>query len=137
MQALAILFGALFTVAVATALGALVLRDACRDLGVRFVCGAAVLSLLVFALCSLGLAYPLVFLGLGIVALWFARSGLGAVEIQPPPTRSVKYILLVIFTVYFILYLFNGDCVILESEQRRLYQQVASTFLIHLQKIFC
>ena len=62
----AILFGAAFTCAVSLALGGLLLRDACRDPGVRFVSGAAVLSLLVCALCSAGLAYPLVFLAIGV-----------------------------------------------------------------------
>ena len=65
MQPLAILFGAAFTCAVSLALGGLLLRDACRDPGVRFVSGAALLSLLVCGLCSVGLAYPLVFLGVG------------------------------------------------------------------------
>src|SRR5438105_2838127 len=45
------------------------LDDACRDPGVRFVSGASVLSLLVCALCSAGLAYPLVFLMIGAAAL--------------------------------------------------------------------
>ena len=60
-----IVFGALFTCAVSLALGGLLLRDASRDPGVRFVSGAAVLSLLVFVLCAAGLAYPLVFLAAG------------------------------------------------------------------------
>lgn len=112
MQALGILFGALFTVAVATALGALLLRDACNDLAVRFICGAAVLSLLVFGLCSLGLIYPLVFLGLGAGALWPALwsrpGGLGTLQIKEKFSNASKYIFLIIFTVYFILYFFNS-----------------------------
>lgn len=108
MQALGILLGALFTVAVATALGALVLRDACNDLAVRFICGAAVLSLLVFGLCSLGLVYPLVFLGVGAGALWPMRKGLGILEIQEKFPNAFKYSFLIIFTAYFILYFFNS-----------------------------
>jgi len=50
-----------FTVAVATALGASLLRDSCEDLSLRFVTGAAALSLAVFCLCAAQLAYPLVF----------------------------------------------------------------------------
>jgi hypothetical protein len=44
-----------FTAAVSLALGGLLLSDAVRDSGVRFVTGAAVLSLLVFLTCSAGL----------------------------------------------------------------------------------
>ncbi|MEO8597356.1 MAG: hypothetical protein ABI759_28820 [Candidatus Solibacter sp.] len=77
MQALAIFFGALFTCAVSLAIGGLLLRDACRDAGVRFVAGAAVLSLLVFLLCAAGLAYPVIFAvaGLAAVAIALRRGG--------------------------------------------------------------
>ncbi|HMC59526.1 MAG TPA: hypothetical protein VKJ01_10070, partial [Candidatus Solibacter sp.] len=103
MQALAILFGALFTVAVTTGLGAILLRDACEDLAVRFVSGAAILSLLVFGLGSLGLAYPLVFLVLGAAVLpGRARFSL------PGLSWSIKYLFLLIFAAYFILYFFNA-----------------------------
>ncbi len=112
MQALAILFGALFTVAAATALGALVLRDTCRDLAARFVCGAAVLSLLVFGLCCVGLVYPLVCLGLGVAALWWAPWRLPedseTLKFKMNFSQTVKYIILFIFTIYFILYFFNA-----------------------------
>ena len=106
MQALAILFGALFTVAVATSLGGLLLRDACQDLAVRFVCGAAMLSLLVFGLCSLGLAYPLIFLALGAAAL--PGFGTARFSLRGIPGASVKYLLFSIFVLYFILYFFNA-----------------------------
>ena len=69
MQPLAILFGAAFTCAVSLALGGLLLRDACRDPGVRLVSGAALLSLLVCALCGAGLVYPLVLLAIGFLAI--------------------------------------------------------------------
>ena len=105
MQALAILFGALFTVAVATGLGAILLRDACEDLAVRFVSGAAILSLLVFGLCSLGLAYPLVFLALGAAIL----PGAGSARFSLRGAQSfAKYLFLSIFAAYFILYFFNA-----------------------------
>ena len=69
MQPLMILFGAAFTGAVCVSLGGLLLGDACRDRGVRFVGGGALLSLLVCALCGAGLVYPLVLLGVGAVVL--------------------------------------------------------------------
>ena len=69
MQLLLILFGAVFTCVVCVSLGGLLLGDACRDRGVRFVGGGALLSLLVCALCAAGLVYPLVFLGIGVVVL--------------------------------------------------------------------
>jgi hypothetical protein len=108
LQALEILFGALFTVAVATALGALLLRDACNDLTVRFICGAAVLSLVAFGLCTLGLAYPLVFLGLGALSLWPVWRSLGTIQLQEQLPKTFKHLLLIIFAAYFILYFFNS-----------------------------
>jgi hypothetical protein len=87
LQPLGILFGAAFTCAVSLALGRLLLRDACRDPGVRFVSGAALLSLLVCALCSAGLAYPLVFLGVGAAVLAASRWGR---EGNRPATRQPR-----------------------------------------------
>jgi hypothetical protein len=109
VQPLAILFGACFTVAAATSLGTLALGEACREVPVRFVCGAAILSLIVFLLCCLGFAYPAVFLATGSIALLGLRGA------SPRPARQfskvlqlVKYIFLPIFTVYFIIYLINA-----------------------------
>jgi hypothetical protein len=105
LQALSILFGALFTVAVATALGASLLRDSCEDLALRFVTGAAALSLAVFCLCATQLAYPLVFAILGAAALFAGRQELA--------WRLRKFdltnrLLLLAFSLYFILYFFNS-----------------------------
>lgn len=112
MQALQILFGALFTVAVATAAGALLLRDACKEHAVRFVVGAAALSAVVFAACAARVAYAVVLAALGGALLWAA--GL------PGPLRvwdrrravdklNWKYkALLLWFSLYFILYFFNS-----------------------------
>ena len=50
MEPLRILFGAALTVAAAVGLGSWVLGSACRELPVRFVCGAALLSLILFVL---------------------------------------------------------------------------------------
>src|SRR4030095_13304282 len=61
LSALAILFGAGFTVAVCLALGRLLLHDTATDIGLRFVAGSAVLSAAVFVVCAVGLSYPLVF----------------------------------------------------------------------------
>ena len=69
MQPLLLLFGAAFTCAVCLSLGGLLLGDACRDPGVRFVSGGALLSLLICAPCGAGLVYPLVFLGIGVAVL--------------------------------------------------------------------
>lgn len=103
MQPLAILFGASFTAAVAVAMGALLLGRDPRDLAPRFVTGSALLSLAVFALCALHLAYPVVFLGLGSAALLAAGRPRFS-RPQLPPSR----LLLAAFALYLILYLFNA-----------------------------
>jgi hypothetical protein len=104
LQALSILFGALFTVAVATALGASLLRDSCEDLAVRFVTGAAALSGAVFFLCTAQLAYPLVFALLGAAALFLWRGHPG----RDRQGALANRLLLLAFTLYFILYFFNS-----------------------------
>ena len=96
---LAILFGALFTVAVSTALGALVLGDCCDDWGVRFVTGGAVLSLAIFCLCAVGFVYPLVFLALGM----FLRPRFFRTRLPRP-----HKVYLSIFGLFFVLYFFNA-----------------------------
>ena len=97
MQLLLILFGAAFACAVGLSLGGLLLGDACRDPGVRFVSGGALLSLLVCALCGAGLVYPLVFLGVGVVAIgaavkvgrtpWSWGPPRGTDALVPPPEQ--------------------------------------------------
>ena len=116
MQALAILFGALFTVAVSIALGRRLFGTA-LDPGIQFVAGAAVLSLAIFALCSLNLIYPVVFLTLGVPILVGQAFSLRRVFNPPsdlsaaprflhhPPTH---YLLFLSFTSYFILYFFSS-----------------------------
>ena len=98
MQALAILFGAGFTVMVCLALGGIILRDASEDPGARFVTGAAGMSLLVFAVCALKLAYPAVFLAFGILCWWG----------RPPRFPRLGGALLLVFAVYFVLYFFHA-----------------------------
>ncbi|HTQ54327.1 MAG TPA: glycosyltransferase family 39 protein [Bryobacteraceae bacterium] len=73
MQALSIIFGAVFTLAVSYALGSRLLREAATDPGLRVVCGGAILSTLVFACCATGLARPATFLVLGFGALAFSK----------------------------------------------------------------
>jgi Dolichyl-phosphate-mannose-protein mannosyltransferase len=120
VQPLGILFGAAFTCAVSLALGGLLLRDACRDPGVRFVSGAALLSLLVCALCSAGLAYPLVFLATGLGAaggavlaggVWPGLAG-GAPG-GPPHKQRRRFTAMgalwgIAFGMYLVLYLANA-----------------------------
>jgi 4-amino-4-deoxy-L-arabinose transferase-like glycosyltransferase len=108
VQVLLILFGALFTVAVCLACGRLLLRDAVIDPGIRFVCGAAVLSLAVFAALAAGAAYPTVFLLLGAAVLWSARHLASRSPANSKRARRgpVFYafvaLLLAYFAVYFI-----------------------------------
>src|SRR5438552_454095 len=78
-QAIYILFGAAFTVAVCLAAGRMLLRGLSIRLYrqeedvLAFVTGAACLSLLTFLLCAVGAVRQLVFLtiGLGVLALAF------------------------------------------------------------------
>jgi hypothetical protein len=104
VEPLAILFGAGFTVAVCLAFGRLILRDAVVDVGAHFVTGASALSLLIFALCALHLAYPLVFAFCGAVILGCSRL-LGGPARFPLPKRSS---LLWAFVPFLILYVFHA-----------------------------
>jgi hypothetical protein len=99
VEALAILFGALFTVASAWSLGRLLVRR--EDMApVVFLCGAAALSGVVFAVSAVRLAYPATFLAIGIAAIAAAR---------PRLRRCGRPILLLLpFAVYFVLYLCNA-----------------------------
>jgi hypothetical protein len=115
LEPLAILFGAAFTCTVSFTLGGLMLHDSCRDPGVRFVSGAALLSLLVCALCSAGLAYPLVFLAIGIAVLayssWLHRK-MPVHEDPPgkasPPHKAMRILWGIFFGLYVVLYLSNA-----------------------------
>jgi len=109
LEALSILFGAVFTAAVAYALGALLVRgDAPAP--VEFVTGSAILSAVVFALAALRLAYPAAFLLAGGAALGlYLRSGR-----WPRPDRGdrlpawLRWTLGAGFAAYFVLYLANA-----------------------------
>jgi hypothetical protein len=104
LQALSILFGAVFTVAVAAALGASLLRGECEDLASRFVTGAAALSVAVFCLCAAQLAYPLAIALLGAAVLFRWRKSL----VGKVPDLPHNRLLLLAFSLYFILYFFNS-----------------------------
>ncbi len=108
MQVAAILFGALFTVATATALGTLLLGKASDDWPVRFVLGSGALSFLVFLLAASGLAYPASFAILGVAAIAACRPWSrwpNGNRARWLPKASIQNILLfVIFIAYFYIY---------------------------------
>jgi hypothetical protein len=74
---------------------------AADDLAVQFVTGAAVLSLIVFALCAVRLAYPWVFLGVGAACLVCSRIPVRL------PIFKFRPILLA-FLPFFVLYFFHA-----------------------------
>jgi hypothetical protein len=104
VQALLILFGALFTVAVCLGCGRLLLRDAVTDWGISFVCGAAILSLAVFALAAVGAVYPAVFLALGAAVLWAARRHNWFSQCKPAWRGPTSCAFLGLFLAYFVVY---------------------------------
>ena len=98
------MFGAAFTSAVCWISGGLLLGSECRDPAVRFVTGAAVVSLGVFLLCCVGAAYPLVFLAGGAIVLAAGRRQF----VWPLKIRPISRIVLLLFGLYFVLYLSNA-----------------------------
>ena len=107
MQALSILFGAGFTVAVALALGGFLLGEACREWPARFVTGAALLSTCVFLLAAAHLAYTSVFLVFGAVIIG-VRHGRRFHLPSFPKLPSHHRIIVFFFILYFILYFFSA-----------------------------
>ncbi len=112
MQLLGILFGAVFTCAVCLSLGKLLLGDASRDPGVRFVSGAAILSLLVCATCAAGLVYPWVLLAVGLLAVGAgvkANSGQGRAGNSPAALVGwTRWLWGIAFGAFAVLYLANA-----------------------------
>ena len=108
MQVAAILFGALFTVATATALGTLLLGEACGDWPVRFTVGAGALSFLVLLLAACHAAYPAVFAIMGVAAIAACRPwriGRGAKSGPVVHFLSIRNtIVVVILIAYFCIY---------------------------------
>src|SRR5215471_10298282 len=91
------------------ALGDLVLRDACREGGLRFVVGSAILSLIIFTACAAGIAHWWAFLSIGIGAIGSAglvRNGLtSGPRPKAGPLLPYRQILIAVFGIYFLLYL--------------------------------
>ena len=114
---LPILFGAAFTVAVATAMGSLLLRslslsfERAERVLLAFVSGSACLSLTTFLLCVVHAATWPVFLGGGLAAIlaagWLAR-GQVAKTYAPTMPRAWIAISFVILTSFFIMYFLNA-----------------------------
>jgi len=116
-QAVYILFGAAFTVAVSMALGRMLLRALSIRLyrqeehALAFVVGAACLSLLTFVLCALGVARKGVFLVAGLAILATAvwrRAHVSSGKSLPPLPSFWKWLFRSIFAVFFVLYFFNA-----------------------------
>src|SRR5438552_19015431 len=116
-QAISILFGAAFTVAVSLAAGRLLLRGLSIRLyrqeehPLAFVTGAACLSLLTFLLCAVGAARKGVFLAVGLIILAIAvRKGAHRPQVDslPPLPALWKWLFRCIFAIFFVLYFFNA-----------------------------
>lgn len=120
-QALSILFGAAFTVAVCWAFGQLLLRGLSLEFRRQeqplfaFLLGAPCLSLMVFLLAITGLAYKGVFLGCGLaviaLAIWQAHpkgTRLPHRESLPPLPRLWRILFGAVFAVFTVLYFFNA-----------------------------
>jgi hypothetical protein len=105
LEALSIWFGAAFTVAVASGLGAICFGKTLKQWPERFVTGAAVLNLAIFALCCLHLAYPILFAALGavILYLWLKR-----IPLTRQKLHISNYLLAALFAAYGLLYFFNA-----------------------------
>ena len=116
-QALYILFGAAFTVAVCWAFGQLLLGGLSLEFRRQeqpvfaFLLGAPCLSLLVFLLAITGLAYKGVFLGCGLAVLALAIRQVRDLphgESLPPLPRLWRILFGVVFAVFTVLYFFNA-----------------------------
>lgn len=115
--ALYILFGALLTSATSLALGMILFRRLRLRLKrgeerlLAFVTGSGLLSAIVFALCSVHLAYKGIFLAVGVAAIAGAIR-LGALqppdEALPPIPRKWQWVTGVVFGAFAILYFFNA-----------------------------
>jgi hypothetical protein len=106
VQALAILFGAILTVAACYAMGSRLLGSDFADPGARFVTGAAAFSLLMFGLCAADLVYPLAVLAICAAALWWNRRCVW----WPKSDAGFPYyrVILLVFAIYFVSYFFNS-----------------------------
>ena len=114
---LAILFGWLFTVATAWALGTLLIRKlslvfySSEERLFAFIVGAALLSAIVFLLCAAHLAWKGLFLILGLAIIAYAlRTGANQPRggSFPPLPRLWRWTFLIIFGAFTFLYFFNA-----------------------------
>jgi hypothetical protein len=117
LTVLAILFGWLFTVATAWALGTLLLRKLSlpfyrsEERLSAFLVGAALLSAIVFVLCAAQLAWKALFLVLGLAIIVYAlRSGAHRPrgDSFSPLPRLWRWVFLVVFSVFTVLYFINA-----------------------------
>jgi hypothetical protein len=119
----------------------LLLGQSCEDWGVRFITGGALLGASVFGLCSVGLVYPAVFAGFGLIPLmvvgrriWSGRSG-GPERRRPPGWADLKaspviqVVLYVIASLYFILYFFNSMAPEISYDGSRYHLGLVSRYL--------
>jgi len=114
---LAILFGWLFTVATAWALGTLLLRKLSlvfyfwEERLFAFLVGAALLSAIVFALCAAHLAWKPLFLVLGLAIIFYALR-MGAHhprgDLFTPLPRRWRWVFLAVFGTFTVLYFINA-----------------------------
>lgn len=120
-QAVTILFGAAFTVVTATAIGRTLLRrtgaalDAGEERLLGFVCGSAVLSLLVFLAAAAHILHKGVLVTIGAAALIFAYrfgayrfGGQRTALVFTPVPRLWRWIFGLGFGTFTILYFFNA-----------------------------
>jgi len=116
-QAVSILFGAAFTVALAIAAGRLLFRRLGlvfyrqEELPLAFVTGASLVSLTIFVLCSLRLIYPGVLASVGAaVLLWAARRRLwrSPGESFPALPRFWRRLALPLAALFGLLYFTNA-----------------------------
>jgi hypothetical protein len=124
LQPLAILFGACFTILAAYALGGLVLGASSPDPALRFVTGASVLSLLIFGLCSLGLAAPGWFATLGAASIAIGWRRFARVPLDVP-----NRLWLLVFGVFLILYFFNAMAPEISFDGSRYHLGLAGRYL--------
>jgi len=126
MPALAILFGCLFTAAVSLALGAFLLADAAKDIALRFVAGASLLSLLVFCLCAAGLVYAPAFAAIGVLILLASGRRIAPLDRKLP---RIPRALLIAFAVFFVLYFFNAMAPEISYDGSRYHLGLVSRYL--------
>jgi hypothetical protein len=117
LTVIAILFGWLFTVATAWALGTLLLRKLAlvfycwEERLFAFLVGAALLSSIIFVLCAAHLAWKGLFLVLGFAIILYAlRSGAHrpSGDTFPPLPRLWRWLFLVVFSAFTSLYFLNA-----------------------------